>query len=191
MKHRGEQHPPQVDRNCSARQEERLFVELDRAFGLAVMLAWGDLAKVSQPSSVRLEYRCEPGVPLDQVSVWSTGARGNQHRVCDYWTSAALSHPHGAQFRNGYSSDQLARALDLVMKNQDQFTRPVDACCDGLALIYPPSDHDRAEAASWIAGAAGPLGFGAAAGQTAAHSTPPAAAWERGTEAAQRSLKPA
>lgn len=166
-------------------------MELDRAFRLAVVLAWGDLARVSQPSSVRVEYRCEPGVPLDQVSVWSTGARGYQHRVCDYWTSASLSHPQGARFRNGYSSDQLAKALDLVMKNQGQFTRPVDACCDGLSMVYPPSERDRAEAASWTEGAAGAFGFGCAARQTTADSTPAAAAWERGIEASERSLKPA
>jgi hypothetical protein len=166
-------------------------MELDRAFGLAVVFAWGDLAKVSQPSSVRVEYRCGPGVPLDQVSVWSTGARGYQRRVCDYWTSASLSHAQGVRFRNGYASDQLARTLDLVMKNQAQFTRPVDACCDGLALIYPPSDRDRAEASSWIEGTAGAPDFGGAADQTAAHWMLPPAAWERGIEAAERSLKPA
>ena len=166
-------------------------MELDRAFGLAVVFAWGDLAKVSQPSSVRVEYRCEPGVPLEEVSVWSTGARGYQRRVCDYRTSASLSHPQGARFRNGYASDQLARTLDLVMKNQAQFTRPVDACCDGLALVYPPSDSDRAEASRWIKGTAGAPGFGGAADQTTAHSMPPAAAWEREIAAAERSLNPA
>lgn len=125
-------------------------MKLDKAFEFAVILAWEDLVKVSDPCSVRVEYRCEPGTPLEQVTVWSTGAEGRQDRVCDYWTPAALNHDSGARFRNGYCSDELAKTLGLIMTNQKWFTRPADACRDGLVLIYPPTDDDRAEAGIWL-----------------------------------------
>jgi hypothetical protein len=125
-------------------------MKLDKAFEFAVILAWEDLMKGFDPYSVRVEYRCEPGTALDQVTVWSAGAHGYQYRVCDYWTSAALSHGGGASFRNGYCSDSLAKTLGLIMMNQERFTRLADACPDGLALIYPPADDDRAEAGIWL-----------------------------------------
>jgi len=119
---------------------------LDKAFELAVVLAWEDLTKISDPCSVRVEYRCEPGTSLDQVSVWSTGADSCQKLVCDYWTPGSLTHDGGARFRNGYCSDKLVKSFDFIMTNQQRFTRHADACRDGLALIYPPNADDRADA---------------------------------------------
>ena len=124
-------------------------MKLDQAFEFAVILAWEDLTKASDPCSVRVEYRGEPGTPLDHVSVWSTGADRYQRLVCDYWT-ASLNHDGGASFRNGYRSVQLTKILDLIMTNPKRFTRAADACGDGLALIYPPTANDRAEAGIWL-----------------------------------------
>lgn len=121
-------------------------MELDKAFELAVILAWEDLVKISDPCSVRVEYRCEPGTSLNHVSIWSTGADDCQKLVCDDWTTASLAHDGGVHFRNGYRSDNLAKTLDFIMTNQGQFTRAADACCDGLALIYPPGVDKRSEA---------------------------------------------
>ena len=125
-------------------------MELDTAFQRAVILAWEDLMKASQPCSARVEYQGEPGTPLDYLSVWSVGARGYQDLVCDYWTWASTAHPRGVRFRNGHSSDQLAETLDFILQNQDQFTRRADACRDGLVLIYPPAGEERTEAATWM-----------------------------------------
>ena len=125
-------------------------MELDTAFQRAVILAWEDLMKASQPCSARVEYQGEPGTPLDYLSVWSVGARGYQDLVCDYWTWASTAHPRGVRFRNGHSSEQLAETLDFILQNQDQFTRRADACRDGLVLIYPPAGEERTEAASWM-----------------------------------------
>lgn len=125
-------------------------MELDEAFEFAVILAWEDLMKVSKPSLVRVEYQGEPGTSLDYVSVWSAKEGGNQDLVCDYWTWTSPAHPGGVRFRNGHTSDRLARTLDFIMTNQDQFTRRADACRDGLVLIYPPVEDDRVEAAIWI-----------------------------------------
>ncbi len=125
-------------------------MELDKAFEFAVILAWEDWMKGTDPCSVRVEYRGEPGTPLDYLSVWSVRAAGRQDLVCDYWTWTSAAHPSGVRFRNGHYSDHLAQTLEFIMKNQDQFTRRTDACHDGLVLIYPPAEDERAEATTWM-----------------------------------------
>jgi hypothetical protein len=124
-------------------------MELDKAFQFAVILAWEDLMKPSQPLSVRVEYEGKPGISLDNVSVWSAKGWGYHDRVCDYWTGSSSTHSSEACFKNGYGSDGLAATLGFIMKNQDQFTRPADAGRNGLVLITPPTGEERTEAASW------------------------------------------
>jgi hypothetical protein len=127
-------------------------MDLDKAFRQAVTLAWEDLMTPTEPRSVRVEYLCDPGQPLDNLSVWSVRAGGYQDLVCDYWTRTSANHPSGATFGDRHRSDKLGQALDFVMKNQGQFTRPPDACRNGLVQVYPPSGDERAEAATWING---------------------------------------
>jgi hypothetical protein len=148
-------------------------MELDKAFKYAVILAWEDLAKVARPCSARVEYLCEPGTALDYLSVWSVRAEGEQDLVCDYWTWTSSAHPSGVRFRNGHRSDELTQILDLIMKNQDRFTRPADAGRHGLILIYPPAEDARAEAAAWMREVQGALAnIGVAAGERSPLSTP-------------------
>jgi len=123
-------------------------MKLDKAFEFAVILAWEDLMKVNESPSVRVEYQCEPGTSLDYLRVWAARPGGEQDLVCDYWTWTSSAHASGVRFTMGYHSDTSALTLDLIMKNQDQFTRPVDACRDGLVLIYPPTEDERIEASS-------------------------------------------
>jgi len=125
-------------------------MELDKAFRFAVVLAWEDLVKVAKLCSARVEYLCVPATALDYLSVWSVTAGGEQYLVCDYWTWTSSAHPSGVRFRNGYRSDQLAQSLDLIMKNQDQFTHPANACRNGLVLIHPPAAEELTEATTWI-----------------------------------------
>jgi hypothetical protein len=125
-------------------------MELDKAFECAVISAWQDLMKVANPCSVRVEYECEPGASLDYLSVWAVEAEGYQDLVCDYWTWTSPAHASGVRFTNGYHSGGLGQTLDFIMKNQDQFTRPVDACRHGLVLIYPPTEDEQIAASSWM-----------------------------------------
>jgi hypothetical protein len=127
-------------------------MELDMALEYAVILAWEDLVKVTDLRSARVEYQCEPRASLDYLSVWSVRAGGEQDLVCDYWTWTSSAHASGVRSRNKFHSDQLGQALDFILVNQDQFSRPADACRDGLALIYPPTEDDRTEAATWMSG---------------------------------------
>jgi hypothetical protein len=124
-------------------------MELDKAFPYAVSLAWGDF-KGTNSQSIRVEYLCEPAAALDHLSVWSVTAGGYHNLVCDYWTRTSSSHPSGIRFGQGHYSDGLAQTLDFIMKNQGQFTRPPDACCHGMVLIYPPDADHRTEAATWM-----------------------------------------
>jgi len=136
-------------------------MELDKAFQFAVIDAWEDLRRVTEPCSIRVEYQGEPGTSLDYLRIWSDRGGGYQHLVCDYWTWTTPAHPSGVRFTNGYHSDGLGQTLEFIMKNQDQFTRRADPCRDGLVLIYPPTGDQRAEAATWMAdshGAAANLG---------------------------------
>jgi hypothetical protein len=125
-------------------------MELDKALQFAVTVSWDDLMKAGERLPVRVEYQGSPGVSLDHVSVWSAKAWGYHDLLCDYWTSASSGHPNGASFKNGLSSDKLAAALGFIMKNQDQFRRPLDAGGHGLVLIDPPALGDREEAVNWI-----------------------------------------
>jgi hypothetical protein len=127
-------------------------MELNKAFNLAVILAWEDLIKVNRSPSVRVEYQCESGTSLEYLRVWAARPEGYNDLVCDYWTWASPAHASGVRFTNGYHSDTLALTLDYIMKNQNQVTRASDACRDGLVLIYPPTEDERAEAATWMSG---------------------------------------
>ena len=143
-------------------------MKLDEAFQFAVILAWDDLMKTTQPCSARVEYRCAAGTSLDYLNVWSVSAGGEQDLVCDYWTWTSSAHPGGIRFRNGCHSDKLARTLDFIMKNQERFTRPADACRDGLVLIQLPNEGERTEAVRWMREVpAAATSFGGAADETA------------------------
>src|SRR5712691_10124025 len=127
-----------------------LELELDQALRYAVILAWEDLMKPTEPRSVRVEYLFESGTALDHLSVWSVRAGGYQDLVCDCWAWASLAHPSGARFGSTLYSDGLAQALVFVMKHQGQFTHPADAGRDGLVQIHPPDAEDRTDAATWM-----------------------------------------
>jgi len=129
-------------------------MELDRAFELAVVASWGDLVKPSDTSSVHVEYEKQPNSPLTSLSVWTIKNRGYGTLVCRY--SAAppnsptlSSEVPGAHFANAYHSKKLVEDLDFIMRNQGQFTRPIDRSVHGLVQIDCPSTEDRSEAAAW------------------------------------------
>jgi hypothetical protein len=126
------------------------LLELDKAFRYAVTLAWGDLVTPIEPRAIRVEYLCEPGSPLDHLSVWSVRSGGYQDLVCDFRASASLAHSSGVCFGKRHSSNTLAETVEFIMKNQGQFTRPADAGRHGLVLIHAPDTDERREAAAWI-----------------------------------------
>jgi len=130
-------------------------MELDKALEFAVILAWEDLMKVTNPNSARVEYRSAPGTAVDYLSIWSVDAECKQNMVCDYWTWTSSAHPSGICFNNKFHSHQLGLALDFILMNQDQFTRPAGTCAEGLVLVHPSPGDECTEAATWMSGVPG------------------------------------
>jgi len=130
-------------------------MELDKALGFAVILGWDDLKKVGDPCSARVEYRSAVGTAVDYLSIWSVNAEGKQNKVCNYWTWTSSAHASAVRFNGKFQSHPLGLALDFILMNQDQFTRPADACPEGLALIYPPTGDELTEATTWMGGVHG------------------------------------
>ena len=130
-------------------------MELDRVLGFAVILAWDDLQKVPGLCSARVEFQSPVGRAVDYLSIWSVEAEGNQIMLCDYWTWISSAHSSGISFKKDFNSPQLSLALDFILMNQNQFTRPADSCSEGLARVYPPTADEIAEATNWFAGTHG------------------------------------
>src|ERR1019366_8341508 len=130
-------------------------MELDRVLGFAVILAWDDLKKATDLSSARVEFQSAVGTAVDYLSVWSVDAEGHQSMLCDYWTWVSSAHTSGISFKKDFNSPRLGLALDFILMNQNQFTRPADACPEGLTLVSHPTAGELAEAAAWFDGARG------------------------------------
>ena len=130
-------------------------MELDKVLGFAVILGWDDLQKAGDMASARVEFQSAVGTALDYLSVWSVDAEGHQSMVCEYWTWTAPARTKRISFKKDINSPRLASALDFILMNQNQFTRPADAFAEGLELVDPPSADERAEAAAWMAGTHG------------------------------------
>jgi hypothetical protein len=126
-------------------------MDLNKAFQFSVVLAWGDLLKVTSPCLVRVEYQRQPGVVLDHVTIWADKGRGYRDLVCHYWTSDSSMHPRGISFSNKYASDSLAKTLPFIMTNQDRFTQGSEIFGHGQIFIYQPDQKDRTEAEAWMA----------------------------------------
>jgi hypothetical protein len=130
-------------------------MELHKVLGFAVILAWDDLKKAPDLSSARVEFQNSAGTAVDYVSIWAVGAEGHQSMQCDYWTWSSTVHPSGISFKNDFSSPRLGLALDFILMNQNKFTRPADACPEGLTLVYPLTADELTEATTWMAGVHG------------------------------------
>lgn len=141
-------------------------MELDRALELAVIPAWQDLSKLAAPSAVRIEYECEPGASLNHLSIWLIKPKGYLDLVYEHWAKASGTCRAGARFAHGHDSDRLARALNFILKNQDQFTKAADRS-KGRILLHPPTVDEHIEAVAWMRGlpSAGLAADGDAAGE--------------------------
>ena len=130
-------------------------MELDKALEFAVVLGWDDLKKVANPCSARVEYRSAVGTAVDYLSIWSVDGEAKQNMVCDYWTWTSSAHPSGIRLTGKFQSPQLGVALDFILMNQNQFTRPADACPEGLVLVFPPTADELSTATTWMSGVHG------------------------------------
>lgn len=131
------------------RGKRGLEMEFDKAVQFAVILAWGDLMKVTPAGSAQVDYQGESGTSPDYLRVWVAKAKNDQELVCDYWTWTSAAHRRGMRFWNGHDSMQITQALEFILNHQDQFTRRADAPRSGFLLIRPPDEQECGEAAAW------------------------------------------
>jgi hypothetical protein len=131
-------------------------IPIDRAFQFVVIQAWDELAKLATPHCVRVEYLRATGKSLDHVSVWLTKDQGYQDLVCEYWMWNATTHSNGFQFEQRYCSEKLAHGLSFVMENQEEFPLTANGRPDNLVLVFPPTQQERTESATWMAGIPAP-----------------------------------
>jgi hypothetical protein len=123
---------------------------IEDALRSAMVQAWDDFATVAIPRVIRVEYLGEPGVPVDQLTVWLVSAGGYQERICDY-RAGLPSDGQGWRCWTRLHSTKLVGALDFIMRHQERFRRIADANPHGLIVVFPPTEEQRAEATAWAA----------------------------------------
>ena len=129
-------------------------MELDQALEFAVVSSWDELVHPGEAYSIHVEYSNVSQAPLRSVEVWMIKKRGYGCLVFRYSvdqpaSSAPSSEVPRMHFANSYTSKILAANLDFIMRNQDQFSRPVDHSIHGLVQVDAPSEEERASAAAW------------------------------------------
>ena len=125
---------------------------IEDAFRAAMVRAWDDFSALTAPRAIRVEYLNERGSALDQLTVWLVSTGGYQDRICDYRAGSAAHEPRVWQCWTRLRSAKLVGALNFIMRNQERFTRAADASHCGVIVVFPPTDEQRAEAATWAAG---------------------------------------
>jgi hypothetical protein len=131
---------------------------LDRILESAVVSNWTDLMHGALTGLVHIEYGFASLGTLDYLKVWSSITRGHWLLACEYWTTENTFHGTGVRFDNGYQSEGLAHALEVVMKNQDSFVLPPNLGRQGLLQISTPTEEEVTAAAALVNEACDHLG---------------------------------
>lgn len=129
-------------------------MELDQALELAVVASWGELAVPGESCTIHVEYVDLSELPVSSLEVWMIKNRGYGTLVCRYSGAGSnSSEPRldvpPMHFANSYRSKTLADSLDFIMRNQRQFSRPIDHSIHGLVQIDCPSKEDQNDAVAW------------------------------------------
>ena len=129
-------------------------MELDQALELAVVASWDELVVAGESCAIHVEYVDLSRLPVSSLEVWMIKNRGYGTLVCRYSVPASNSSVPRLggppmHFANSYRSQTLADNLDFIMRNQRQFSRPIDHSIHGLVQIDRPSKEDQNDAATW------------------------------------------
>jgi len=87
----------------------------------ATLASWKDLSTRSIPDQIHLECHAGAGGRLEHLKIWSSARRGEWDLVCDYRLVENESSQRGTTFTSGFASKALARSLDRLMTNQENF----------------------------------------------------------------------
>lgn len=123
---------------------------LEQMLESAIVASWKDLTNGTQPELIHTEYNLTAGGTVDDLSIWSSIARGHWLLVCEYWMSASKFHSSGVRFDNGYHSEVLAHTLEFVMQHQNAFALPPNLDRPGLLQIPPPTEAEITAAAASV-----------------------------------------
>jgi hypothetical protein len=129
-------------------------MELDQALELAVVASWDELVVAGESCAIHVEYVDLSRLPVSSLEVWMIKNRGYGTLVCRYSVPASNSSVPRLgggpmHFANSYRSQTLADNLDFIMRNQRQFSRPIDHSIHGLVQIDRPSKEAQNYAATW------------------------------------------
>jgi hypothetical protein len=125
-------------------------VSIDDALRDFTILAWDDFAAYKSSRAVRIEYLCEPGIRLYELTIWVITAGGYQERFCDYRLAQSAERPEEWRCWTKAHCTQLVDALNLVMQTQKRFHFTPDAPSHGIVIVPSPSAQERSEARVWI-----------------------------------------
>ena len=122
---------------------------LEQMLESAIVASWRDLTNGVQPELIHIEYNFAAGT-VNNLSIWSSMARGHWLLVCEYWMFASSSHSSGVRFDNGYHSEDLAHILEFVMQDQNLFALSPNLGRPGLLQIPRPTETEIAAAETSI-----------------------------------------
>jgi hypothetical protein len=122
---------------------------IDRILESAVVQSWPDLMKNLTSGLLHLEYVFASDNSLDSLRLLSSTVWGQWNLVCEYWMSSSALHGKGTCFRDGFRSEDLSRALELIMQHQRTFSPSPNLGRTGLLQIQAPTaEQTRAAAQS-------------------------------------------
>ena len=125
-------------------------VSIDDALRAVTILAWDDFAAVMSTRAVRIEYLCEPGIRLYELTIWVLTAGGYQERFCDYRLEQSAERPKEWRCWSRAHCTQLVDAVHFVMQNQERFRFAPGAPSHGIVIVSSPSAQERSEAGVWM-----------------------------------------
>jgi hypothetical protein len=116
--------------------------------------SWDELVVAGESCAIHVEYVDLSRLPVSSLEVWMIKNRGYGTLVCRYSVPASNSSVPRLgggpmHFANSYRSQTLADNLDFIMRNQRQFSRPIDHSIHGLVQIDRPSKEAQNYAATW------------------------------------------
>jgi hypothetical protein len=127
----------------------KIIIDFEKALEFAVISSWEELVKAENHSSIHVEYASVDGIPIASLQIWAMYKR-YENLVCDYSVvPSSGSQLQRARFGNAYASETLTEALDFIMQNQSQFSRPTGRGVHGLVQVAAPTKEQRARAAEW------------------------------------------
>lgn len=123
-------------------------IRLDHALGYAVIQSWREFMPDPTSGLIHIEYHPGKDGLLEFLQVWASTSRGTWKLVCEFWVRPLWSHAAGLSFENDYHSENFARNLNLVMTQENTFSKLPDQA--GLVQVYPPTREEYVEADRWI-----------------------------------------